>query len=393
VTVHQVFVSHEKRDREFALEVVHALETAGTKCWIAPRDEPPGTDYAQAILDAVEVAEVMIVVVSRHTGDSRHVPIEVHHAFEHGRPIIPVRIEPVDPPRTIDYPLKAVHWFDAFPAPADQHLERLLGAVHAFLRPRTEPRVQIAPVVKSPTTAPALSEEGDAARRASLTWFSQHEPAAEGLEPSVRPIDNHRLSGRTYVKVMSSGLAFLDTFNPDGTLTEQTLFTSARALSGRWNLGGGWLSTMISSRWGTYLTKCVGIASVDAIRIHETEESTAEENYGLMFPLAVNIEKGVSFPAASRLWVKISQHAALLLVFQTDRRAMERHLFRTDRSWPAEVTPEGHLVVGQWRLRVRDMDSPIPFVGYEEGPERDTPALFYLVPIDPLPGHPAADWS
>jgi hypothetical protein len=47
---HDVFVSYSSRDKAIADSVVHWLESAGVRCWIAPRDPVPGRNYGAQIV-------------------------------------------------------------------------------------------------------------------------------------------------------------------------------------------------------------------------------------------------------------------------------------------------------------------------------------------------------
>src|SRR5215213_1012674 len=48
-----IFISHSSRDKPAADAVCAALERAGLRCWIAPRDIVPGTDWSAAIVDGL----------------------------------------------------------------------------------------------------------------------------------------------------------------------------------------------------------------------------------------------------------------------------------------------------------------------------------------------------
>ena len=42
--MHNVFISYSTKDTDIAESACNALESAGIKCWIAPRDEIGGKD-------------------------------------------------------------------------------------------------------------------------------------------------------------------------------------------------------------------------------------------------------------------------------------------------------------------------------------------------------------
>ena len=67
------FLSYCTADEEFTRVLAKHLIAAGVRVWCAPDSLTPGTDYPQAIEDAVESHERMIVVVSEASVRSRWV--------------------------------------------------------------------------------------------------------------------------------------------------------------------------------------------------------------------------------------------------------------------------------------------------------------------------------
>jgi len=68
--MHDAFVSHSSKDRQAAIAMVHDLEALGIRCWVAPRDIAPGKSYAEAILDGLSGANVMVLVLSASANTS-----------------------------------------------------------------------------------------------------------------------------------------------------------------------------------------------------------------------------------------------------------------------------------------------------------------------------------
>lgn len=50
---HDVFISYSSRNKPTALAICHVLEEHGVRCWMAPRDIPPGADYGDVIDEAI----------------------------------------------------------------------------------------------------------------------------------------------------------------------------------------------------------------------------------------------------------------------------------------------------------------------------------------------------
>jgi TIR domain len=67
-----VFISYASPNKDVADAVCAALEAAGVKCWIAPRDMISG-NYAETIVHTIREARVMVLVLSAEANDSAHV--------------------------------------------------------------------------------------------------------------------------------------------------------------------------------------------------------------------------------------------------------------------------------------------------------------------------------
>ena len=89
----QVFVSYSSKDHNIANLAVALLEERGHRCWVAPRDIVPGTEWGQAIIDGINTADVFLLVFSNNANTSPQILREVERAVNRGLPIIPFRIE------------------------------------------------------------------------------------------------------------------------------------------------------------------------------------------------------------------------------------------------------------------------------------------------------------
>ena len=128
-----VFISYASKDKTVADAVCARLESAGIRCWIAPRDIVAGTSYGEAIIDAIHAAKVMVLVFSANANASGHIPKEVERAVSNGVAILPFRIEDVAPGKSLDYFIGSVHWLDAMTPPMEQHLDDLAATVHKLI--------------------------------------------------------------------------------------------------------------------------------------------------------------------------------------------------------------------------------------------------------------------
>lgn len=130
---HDVFISYSSKDKTVADAVCATLESRKIRCWIAPRDVPPGKPYAASLVNAISDSRVFVLVLSEGSNQSSHVLREVGEAVDNGVPILPLRIEDVEPSQEMRYYIKSIHWLDAMTPPMEQHLEKLAGSVQALL--------------------------------------------------------------------------------------------------------------------------------------------------------------------------------------------------------------------------------------------------------------------
>lgn len=65
----------------------------GIRCWIAPRDVEPGADWTDSISEAIENSNVLLVIYSDESAESRHVKSEVRSAFDRGKTLVPERLD------------------------------------------------------------------------------------------------------------------------------------------------------------------------------------------------------------------------------------------------------------------------------------------------------------
>ncbi|MEO9255041.1 MAG: toll/interleukin-1 receptor domain-containing protein, partial [Tepidiformaceae bacterium] len=131
--VHSVFISYSSADKPTGDAVCAALEGRGIRCWMAPRDILPGSDWGEAIVEGIEGAKVFVLVFSRKANESQQVKREVERAVNRGLVIIPLRIEDVLPGRQLEYFLGTPHWLDALTAPLAAHLTYLGDTIQIFL--------------------------------------------------------------------------------------------------------------------------------------------------------------------------------------------------------------------------------------------------------------------
>lgn len=127
------FISFASADRSTANAVCRALERAGVRCWIAPRDVTPGELYAPHIVHAIDTARVVVLVLSQHSAESAHVLREVERGSSKRHPIIAFRIDLAPLPEGLEYFLNSSQWLDASTTGVHRALPKLVDAVKSVL--------------------------------------------------------------------------------------------------------------------------------------------------------------------------------------------------------------------------------------------------------------------
>jgi len=160
----KVFISHSSKDKPTADAICNHLESAGIRCWIAPRDIAFGADWTEGIMRGIDSCRVFVLVFSENANDSEHVRREVAKAFSLGLAVIPFRTDPVSPSRSLGYYLETVHWLDAITPPLQNHLGALTEQAKQLLNDDQEPASagrEIAPAEDPPPTPPKLPTQPD----------------------------------------------------------------------------------------------------------------------------------------------------------------------------------------------------------------------------------------
>ena len=169
---HDVFISYSSKDKNIADAVCAKLEGEKIRCWIAPRDIPPGDSWAGTIVDAITDSKVFVLVFSDGANQSQQVIREVGEAVDNGIPIVPLRIEDVKPSKEMRYYIKSIHWLDAMTPPLQKHLQKLTHTVQALLAVEDSeiPEKENLPTQEPPAQEPPAQEPSKRKRPRLPIW-------------------------------------------------------------------------------------------------------------------------------------------------------------------------------------------------------------------------------
>lgn len=136
-----VFISYSRKDRAFVQQLHAALIDRGRDSWVDWEDIPLSADWLAEIYNGIEAADAFVFVISPDSVISEICGLEVAHAVEHHKRLIPVLRREVDT-KLVPQPVGAHNWIyfresDAFGEAFDRLLSALdtdLEWVHAHTR-------------------------------------------------------------------------------------------------------------------------------------------------------------------------------------------------------------------------------------------------------------------
>lgn len=110
-----LFICYSSKDEPVAREIVEFLETAGLECWISGRDVPPGHNYQETIVQALESSRGVVFLFSESSNRSHEIRKELSIGGSMNLPVFPVRLAPIAPGGALRYELAIRQWIDIFP--------------------------------------------------------------------------------------------------------------------------------------------------------------------------------------------------------------------------------------------------------------------------------------
>ncbi len=205
---YDVFISYSHKDSTVANTVCAKLEESSIRCWIAPRDIVPGADWGASIIDGIEAAEIMLLILSAEANASPQVKREVERAVHKGRHIIPLRIEDIPLSKSLEYFLSSPHWLDALTPPLEKHLDQLVRTVKAVLGAK-EPSRATCPECEKKIVSKARLEGRKIRCPGCQAVFLV--PAADSTppKPRVTPVARRKRAGSSWIKPATRLVALL----------------------------------------------------------------------------------------------------------------------------------------------------------------------------------------
>lgn len=105
-----IFISYSSADVDVASDVADTISRNGWDCFLAHRDIHAGEEYAERIVDAIDHAKLMVLIMSKMSNDSQHVMREVERAVSIKLPILVYYTEDVVLSKPMEYFVKTQQW-------------------------------------------------------------------------------------------------------------------------------------------------------------------------------------------------------------------------------------------------------------------------------------------
>ena len=137
----EVFVSYSRDDAGRVLELAAKLRAAGVSLWIDQGGIDAATQWSEQIVNALENAKVLLLMVTKSAVHSHNVAKEVVLVSERKGHILPVHLEPTVIPPALKYQLAGIQHVEYFQdADSDVNLKSILRSLErigvAFAAPQ-----------------------------------------------------------------------------------------------------------------------------------------------------------------------------------------------------------------------------------------------------------------
>ncbi|MBZ0305492.1 MAG: toll/interleukin-1 receptor domain-containing protein [Anaerolineae bacterium] len=103
-----VFISYSRSDEAFAKRLASSISNNGMEVWINIKDIPAGARWNNSIQEGLKICDVMLLIVSQTSMESKHVEDEWYYFLEEGKLIIPIYYQPAD----IHYQLRRLQYVE-----------------------------------------------------------------------------------------------------------------------------------------------------------------------------------------------------------------------------------------------------------------------------------------
>ena len=159
-----VFLSYSRDDKARVLDLAARLRESGVSVWIDQGGIDGAALWGESIVNAIENAKVLLLVVTPSSVASHNVAKEVMLTSERKGHILPVHLEPTTIPASLKYPLAGIQHIEFYAGDPDANFRCILGSLRAlgvsFALPASPARPDATAGAAAPGGADAAMERG-----------------------------------------------------------------------------------------------------------------------------------------------------------------------------------------------------------------------------------------
>ena len=168
----EVFISYSREDASRVLELAGRLREAGVSLWIDQGGIDSASPWSEQIVNALDSAKVLLLMVSESAVHSHNVTKEVALVSERKGHILPVHLQRTLIPASLKYQLAGLQHVEYFdPAQADANLKAILRSLERIgvrLGVEAKPPVMSASAAATPGPAAVQAPAGGTVERGAL---------------------------------------------------------------------------------------------------------------------------------------------------------------------------------------------------------------------------------
>jgi TolB-like protein/Flp pilus assembly protein TadD len=127
-----VFLSYSRDDKARVLDLAQRLRSAGVSVWIDQGGIDGAALWGESIVNAIENAKVLLLVVTPSAVASHNVAKEVMLTSERKGHILPVHLEPTTIPASLKYPLAGIQHIEYYNGDPETGFQAVLGSLRAL---------------------------------------------------------------------------------------------------------------------------------------------------------------------------------------------------------------------------------------------------------------------
>jgi hypothetical protein len=88
----RIFISYARKHEGFVRQLATALSDSGAEVWVDIEDIPAGMNWSRAVQEGLDACDVMLVIITPESMQSRNVENEWQYYFDENKPVIPIRL-------------------------------------------------------------------------------------------------------------------------------------------------------------------------------------------------------------------------------------------------------------------------------------------------------------